>query len=134
MNAQDLDLARRDRRQVRLMREAGLSVRACAEWFGMTEGAVERALEELRADRGPEHFGELMPPDAPADAWKQQQAHAVALAHNLYRLLGSLCQHPAHGRGSCVEAAWDWADEVVWLLDPADDRPVPRVRRPEVRP
>jgi len=65
---------------------------------------------------------------------KQQQADAVALAHLLYRLLGSLCQHSAHGRGHCMEAAWDLAAEVVWLLDLADDRPVPRVRQTEIRP
>ena len=135
MSVQESDLWPRDRGQVRLMREAGLSVRDCAEWFGVTESAVERTLEELRAERGPEHFRELMPPDVPAGAeqWKQQQADAVALARTLYRLLGSLCQHPAHGRGSCTEAAWDLADEIVWLLDPEDDRPVPRVRT-EVRP
>jgi hypothetical protein len=69
-----------------------------------------------------------------AKQWKQQQADAVALAHTLYRLLGSLCQHPAHGRGSTLEEAWDLADEIVWLLDPCDDRPVPRVRETEQRP
>jgi len=118
------------------MREAALSVRDCAEWFGVTEAAVERTLEELRTERGPEHFRELMPPDAPPEAeqWTQQQADAVAMAHTLYRLLGSLCQHPSQGRGSAMEAAWDLADEIVWLLDPADDRPVPRVRQTQLRP
>lgn len=134
MSAHPSDVSIRDRGQVRLMRESGLSIPDMAAWFGVSEAAVERTLEELRAERGPEAFGELVPPDAPAGAWRQQQALAVALAHKLYRLLGSLCQHPAHGRGSAIEAAWDASDEIVWLLDPADDRPVPRVRQSEARP
>jgi hypothetical protein len=113
------DVAPRDRGQVRLMRESGVSLHDTAIYFGVPEAAVERTLEELRARLGasPE-----------AEQWKQQQAHAVELAHSLYRLLGLLCQHPAHGRGSAAEAAWDLSDEIVWLLDPGDDRPVPRVR------
>src|SRR5579862_7673964 len=130
-NGSDIDF--RDRGKVRLMRESGLSIQDTAVYFGVTEAAVERTLEELRADRGPESFGELVPPDAPTEAWRQQQALAIELAHKLYRLLGSLCQHPAHGRGSVAEAAWDLTDEIVWLLDPADDRSMPRVRA-EVRP
>jgi hypothetical protein len=115
------------------MRESGMSIHDTAAWFGVTEAAVERTLEELRTERGPETFAERVPPDAPTGAWRQQQALAVELAHKLYRLLGSLCQHPAHGRGSAAEAAWDLSDEIVWLLDPGDERPVPRVR-PEVGP
>jgi hypothetical protein len=125
MSAEPSQVDYRDRGQVRLMREAGLSVQEVALYFGASETAIERTLQELRAERG--HA------PAEADQWRQQHAHAVKIAHSLYRLLGSLCQHPAHGRGSAVEAAWDLSDEIVWLLDPADDRPVPRVR-PEARP
>lgn len=32
-----------------------------------------------------------------------------------------------------MEEAWDLVDEAVWLLDPNDDRPVPRVRESVVR-
>ena len=57
------------------MREAGLSVRDLALYFGASESAIERTLEELRTERGAEKFGELLPPDVPAKAaWKQQQA------------------------------------------------------------
>jgi hypothetical protein len=64
MSAQDVAYPR-DRGQVRMMRQAGMSIRDCAEWFGVTEVAVERTLEELRAERGPEYFRELMPRLAP---------------------------------------------------------------------
>jgi hypothetical protein len=133
MSAETSDVSPRDRGQVRLMHEAGLSVHECAGYFGVSDAAVHRALEDLIAQHGPEKF-RVLTPEAPVDQWKRQQACAVELLHKLYRLLGSLCQHPAHGRGSCIEAAWDLVDEAVWLLDPADDRPVPRVRESELRP
>jgi hypothetical protein len=131
VSAQDVNPYPRDRGQVRMMREAGLSIHDLALYFGASESAVERTLEEQRAERGPETLRELTV-GAPAEQWKQHQARAVELAHSVYRLLGMLCQHPAHGRGSAMEAGWDLADEICWLLDPADDRPVPRVR--EARP
>lgn len=124
------DVSPRDRGQVRLMHEAGLSIHECAEYFGVTDAAVYRALDEMAAHFGPEKSAVL----SPQEQWKRGEAQAIEMAHQLCRLLESLSQHPSHGRGSCLEAAWDLADELVWLLDPADDRPVPRVRGSEARP
>jgi hypothetical protein len=47
-----------------------------------------------------------------------QEARALAMAHELYALLGEIFDRPEHGVGTCVEAAWDKVDEVIWLLDP----------------
>jgi hypothetical protein len=60
-----------------------------------------------------------------------QEARALAIAHELHSLLGEICDRPEHGVGTCVEAAWDRMDEVLWLLDPdapAEQPTVPGVR------
>lgn len=47
-----------------------------------------------------------------------QEARAYAMACELHRLLGELCEQPQNGRGSCMEAAWDGMDEVISMLEP----------------
>ena len=46
-----------------------------------------------------------------------QEARALAMAHELHRLLGELHDRPDNGRGSCVEAAWDAVDTVIAMLE-----------------
>jgi transposase-like protein len=130
MSAEQSDISPRDRGQIRLMREAGLTVADCARYFGVSEAAAYRALEELRATHGPEKVRGTpkSAEEVRAERLASLQARAIELANELNRLLGWLCEHPGNGRGSCMEQAWDLVDEAVWLLDPADDRPVPRVR------
>jgi hypothetical protein len=54
VSAEGSDLSPRDRGQIRLMREAGLSIHDIALYFGTADAAVYRALQELRAQFGPE--------------------------------------------------------------------------------
>lgn len=49
-----------------------------------------------------------------------QEARAYAMACELHRLLGEICEQPQNGRGSCMEAAWDQLDEVLVLLEPEE--------------
>jgi hypothetical protein len=135
MSAEQSDVSPRHCGQVRLMREAGLSVLDIALYFNASDAAVNSALEELRVQFGPEK-GRDTPVTAEEVRGAQLQSHyvrAIEPAHELNRLLGWLCEHPGNGRGSCIEEAWDLIDEAVWLLDPADDRPMPRARETEHR-
>jgi hypothetical protein len=45
------------------------------------------------------------------------EARAIAMAYELHRLLGEICDLPGHGLGSCTEQAWDLMDDVTWYLD-----------------
>lgn len=51
------------------------------------------------------------------------EVRAYAMACELHRLLGELCELPQNGRGSCVEAAWDSMDEVITFLEPEPPAP-----------
>jgi hypothetical protein len=62
------------------------------------------------------------------------EARAVAMAYELYNLLGELFDYPEHGPGSRVERAWDAADDVVSALDPDEREPRLLVRPTELRP
>jgi predicted DNA-binding transcriptional regulator YafY len=42
--------------EMRLMREAGVSVRECAGYFGVSEATAMRELAQLREKMGPEKF------------------------------------------------------------------------------
>jgi hypothetical protein len=56
-----------------------------------------------------------------------QEARALAMAYELSRLLGELTARPEHGRGSCIEDAWDRMEDVIGMLEPDEDE-APRVR------
>jgi hypothetical protein len=47
-----------------------------------------------------------------------RESQALALANELHRVLGDICDQPQHGLGSCAEQAWNLMDDVVWYLDP----------------
>lgn len=47
-------------------------------------------------------------------------ARALAMAFELYRLLGDLNDHPENGNGSSVECAWDLVDQVISYLEPLE--------------
>jgi hypothetical protein len=49
------------------------------------------------------------------------------MAYELSRLLGELSDRSAHGRGSCLEAAWDRTEDVIGMLEPRQSD-VPRLR------
>jgi hypothetical protein len=48
-------------------------------------------------------------------------ARALAMAHELHRLLGELNERPEHGEGSCVEHALNLMDDVIGYLEPLDE-------------
>lgn len=48
------------------------------------------------------------------------EVRAYAMACELHRLLGELCELPQNGRGSCLEAAWDSMDDVITMLEPEE--------------
>ena len=59
-------------------------------------------------------------------------ARALAMAHELHRLLGELYDTPEGGPGSCIEDAWDRMDDVIGMLEPVElgeDRPPTREER-----
>jgi hypothetical protein len=55
------------------------------------------------------------------------EARALAMAYELSRLLGELSNRPAHGRRSCLEAAWDRTEDVIGMLEPRESE-LPRLR------
>jgi len=48
------------------------------------------------------------------------QARAYAMALELHRLLGELCDLPENGPGSALDDAWNRMDDVVEMLEPQD--------------
>lgn len=56
-----------------------------------------------------------------------QETRALAMAYELSRLLGELTDRPEHGEGSCVADAWDRMEDVIGMLEPAEDE-MPRLR------
>ena len=47
-------------------------------------------------------------------------ARAYAMAVELHRLLGELCDLPENGPGSAIDDAWSRMDDVVEMLEPQD--------------
>lgn len=47
-------LERKEEFEIRLMREAGVSIKDCAAYFDISEATVYRVLSQLRAQCGPE--------------------------------------------------------------------------------
>jgi hypothetical protein len=47
-------------------------------------------------------------------------ARALAMAFELYRLLGDLNDRPENGKGSSVECAWDLVEQVISYLEPLE--------------
>lgn len=62
-----------------------------------------------------------------------QEARALAMAYELHRLLGELCDLPEHGPGSSVADAWDRMDDVIGLLEPVSLPPEYDDEKPTVR-
>lgn len=61
-------------------------------------------------------------------ALSDDEARALAMAYELYNLLGELSALPQHRRGSRVEAAWDYSDEIISVLSPeAANEALPRL-------
>lgn len=62
-----------------------------------------------------------------------QEARALAMANELFQLLGELYDLPMHGPGSCVADAWGRMEDVIAMLEPElpaeGDPDVPPVRR-----
>jgi hypothetical protein len=64
----------------------------------------------------------------------QLEARAIAMAYELHRVLGEICELPEHGAGTRAEQAWDLMDDVISYLDsdaPDDDQGIrdPNVAR-----
>jgi hypothetical protein len=47
-------------------------------------------------------------------------ARALAMAFELYRLLGDLNDRPENGKNSSVECAWDLVEQVISYLEPLE--------------
>lgn len=45
-------------------------------------------------------------------------ARAYAIAIQLHRLLGELCDLPENGPGSAIDDAWNRMDDVLEMLEP----------------